>query len=198
MISACGMLGERRRDLRVEFGDALIEGQDVAGELGDDARGDVLAGQGYPLGLRRGDGPGGDAGIAAHAPLPQPAGQAGLPDPADPGRAGIAGQQHQGTLAGGVVELPLQAGKTLVSTSRSRLIIRTRSAIRSARWPVSRPEVADQVSLVVDDRQVPPDPGGLGDHVGVLGIGLALSRHRRRSSPRRAAPMRNGPAGRPG
>jgi hypothetical protein len=39
------MLSEHRRDLRVELSDALIEGQEAAGDLRDDALGDVLAGQ---------------------------------------------------------------------------------------------------------------------------------------------------------
>lgn len=36
-------------------------------------------------------------------------------------------------------------------------------------------QVADQVTLVADNWQVAPDPCGLGDHKGVLGICLALS-----------------------
>jgi hypothetical protein len=58
------MLSEHRGDLRLEFCDALVEGQKAAGELSDDVCGDVLAGQGYPLGLRRGQGSGGSTGIA--------------------------------------------------------------------------------------------------------------------------------------
>jgi hypothetical protein len=54
------MLRERGGDLVVEFGDALIEGQDIPGEFTDDVRGDVLTGQRYPLGLRRGDATKGD------------------------------------------------------------------------------------------------------------------------------------------
>ena len=39
------MRGEHRGDLGVEVGEALIKGQGVGGELGDDRGGDVLAGQ---------------------------------------------------------------------------------------------------------------------------------------------------------
>ena len=39
------VLIEGRSDLGIEVGEALVEGQGVGGELGDDRGGDVLAGQ---------------------------------------------------------------------------------------------------------------------------------------------------------
>lgn len=163
------MLREHRGDLLVEPGGALIEGQDIGGELGNDARGDVLTGQRYPLGLRRGDGPGRNAGIAPPPPPPQPAGQAGLPDAAQPARAGIAGQQHQGAFAGGVVKLPLQ-GREDAGQYVPQPVDRPHPVGDEA-GPVGgqQAEVADQVCLVVDGRQAAADPRGVRDNECVLG-----------------------------
>ncbi len=52
--------------------------------------------------------------------------------------------------------------------------------------PGERRRVADQVGVDVDDRQIPAQAGGLGDHVGVFGVGLAFAgvgrAHRRNDS----------------
>src|SRR5918995_1100288 len=132
-----GVLVEGISDLGVEAAEALVQREDVGGELGDDACGEVLAGEHRHLGTGSGDGLSGDAGGVAHLALAQPCGQPRVADAADPVWAGITGQQHERTLAGRVVERSFQAGNALVIRSRSRLIIRTRSATRSARWPVS-------------------------------------------------------------
>ena len=52
--------------------------------------------------------------------------------------------------------------------------------------PGQHGEVADQVGTGVDHHQVASHAGGLGDHVGVLGVGLALAgvgRAHRRDDP---------------
>ena len=117
------------------------------------------------------------------------AGQACLADAADPIGAGVAGEQHQRSLVRGVVERPLQAGEH-AGHQVAQPVDHPHSVgdqIRS--MPGQHREVADQVGVGVDDRQVPAQAGGLGDDVGVLGVGLALagigSAHRRDHPPRR-------------
>jgi hypothetical protein len=98
-------------DLLVEGLQTFVHGKDASGELGDDGRGEILAGQQGRLPLGRRHRPGGHLVIVPHLPVPQPARQSRLAEPANPIRAGIAGEQHQRTLVGGVVEFSFQAGE---------------------------------------------------------------------------------------
>jgi hypothetical protein len=55
------------------------------------------------------------------------------------------------------------------------LIPRTQSAIRSARCPVSPGQLDDQLVRGTDRGEITAQPGGLGDHPGVFGVGLRLA-----------------------
>src|SRR5262245_29546100 len=68
------VLGERLLDLGVNGLQTLVEGENAAGELGDDAGREVLAGKHDRLGLGGGDRAYGNLGRTAHVPASQPGG----------------------------------------------------------------------------------------------------------------------------
>jgi hypothetical protein len=87
------VLGEGVLDLLVQALQALVLGQDGAGELGDDAGCHVLPGKHRLLGLSGPDRSGRDICVAADPALPQPPRQPRFPHTADRLRGGVAGQQ---------------------------------------------------------------------------------------------------------
>ena len=101
---------------------------------------------------------------------------------------GVAGEQDQRSLVRGVVEGPLQAGKHAGHQVPQPVDHPHPVGDQIRPMPGQHREVADQVGVGVDDRQVPAQASGLGDDVGVLGVGLAFSgigrAHRRDDPPR--------------
>jgi hypothetical protein len=85
------VLLEAVHDLEIEALEALVEGEDVGRQLGDDAGGHGVAGQHGRLRLGCGDGASGDAGGVTHVSASQPVRQPYLSDATEPVRAGIAG-----------------------------------------------------------------------------------------------------------
>jgi hypothetical protein len=88
------VFGEGLLDLGIEGFQAFVEGEDAAGKLGDDARGQSCPGSTIDWAF---------AAVIARAatsteprdvPIPQSARQAGLADAADPVGACVSGEQH--------------------------------------------------------------------------------------------------------
>ncbi len=94
------MLVERCSDLGIQLSEALVEGQGVGGELGNDSSSDLLAGKRDGLRPCRADGSCCDRGVVAHPSPLQPPGQPRFTDTVKPLWAGVAGEQDEGALAG--------------------------------------------------------------------------------------------------
>jgi hypothetical protein len=105
------VLMEGLSDLGIEALEALVQHKDVRGELGDDARGEIVAGQHRHLGAGRGDGSSGKVGRVAYFALAQPCGQPGGADAADPLWAG------RDAITSMITTLPAELRRSLTSGS---------------------------------------------------------------------------------
>src|SRR5215210_5791763 len=162
-----GTLEKTARYLLIEGGEALLEDEDLPGELRADAGGDLLGGQLDALGFRCGEGFVDQlVGSLNGAPL-EVGDQTLMPRPADPGRRLVAGEEDEGALLVEVQgalegreerqqrlsEAGYGAGSVddeVASTGEEELQLGQRSLLRSKLG-----EIRSHTGLVGDDAGVP-------------------------------------------
>lgn len=169
------MAAERLAYLPIDPLQAVVQGEDLRGQVSDDPRGDVLAGQRGLLGLSSFQGRGRDFVGAPHAAIGQPGRQPGPPAAPDGGRGLVAGQQHQRAFVAAVVEGPLQSGEDAGQHVAETVDHPYPVSHQVGAMGGQQREVGRHLGGHVDHGQVASVAGGFGDDVGVAGVGLGLT-----------------------
>jgi hypothetical protein len=161
-------------ELPVESTDALLEGEYLAGEFGDDAGGDLLGGQGNRLGFSRGEGLLCESVGAFDAAVSEEGGDSLTARPADLGRSLVATDQRQSASVG-KVQRPFER--------RERGEERISEAVDGPGLVANQVPSAGEEDLQfgklsfsgLEFAEVGSHAGLVGDDVSIAGIGLGLS-----------------------